>query len=91
MSVDVNEISLTVEQRQRLATLCKRMGKSPGELLDQLLQQYPMPVADVNGQDKPRTLYDAFAEDGSIGIVKDSPTDVSSNPKYMEGFGRSDH
>lgn len=89
MSTDLNDISLTAEQRHRLATLCQRTGKSPAELLDQLLQQYSWPRADVDIRDNPRTLYDAFAEDGSVGMIKDGPTDVSTNPKYMEGFGRS--
>jgi hypothetical protein len=89
MSTDL-DISLTAEQRKRLALLSERTGMPPGKLLDQLLQHASLPVPAANGQEKLRTLYDAFAEDGSIGLIKDGPTDKSTNPKYMKGFGRID-
>ena len=36
-----------------------------------------------------QSLYDAFKAAGVIGCVKGGPTDVATNPKYMEGYGRS--
>jgi predicted DNA-binding antitoxin AbrB/MazE fold protein len=33
------------------------------------------------------TLYDILSKDGWIGSLKDAPPDLSTNPKYMEGFG----
>ena len=35
------------------------------------------------------TLFDVLNEAGLIGCVKDAPEDLSTNPKYMEGFGKS--
>lgn len=35
----------------------------------------------------PRTLYDALNARGLIGCI-DGPPDLSTNPKYMEGFGQ---
>ena len=35
------------------------------------------------------TLFDAFDAAGLIGCVKDAPPDLSSNPKYLAGFGSS--
>jgi predicted DNA-binding antitoxin AbrB/MazE fold protein len=32
--------------------------------------------------------YDAAVRSGVIGCVDDAPHDLSTNPKYMEGFGR---
>jgi hypothetical protein len=87
MSIDINDIAFTTEQRWQLAKLSESTGKSPSELLDQMLAQYHLPAAAENGGG--RTLYDAFAEDGSIGMVKGGPSDMSTNPKYMEGFGGS--
>lgn len=40
-----------------------------------------------NGE-KPKTLFDAFNARGMIGSIKDAPADWSTNPKYMEGFGK---
>jgi predicted DNA-binding antitoxin AbrB/MazE fold protein len=36
------------------------------------------------------TLYESLERAGLIGCVKDAPADLSTNPKYMEGFGKSD-
>jgi len=91
MSADVNNFTLSVEQQLHLARISKSVGRSPSEVLDQLLQQFPLPTPIAHGVEKPRTLYDAFAEDGSIGMIEEGPADVSSNPKYMEDFGRSDY
>jgi hypothetical protein len=89
MSIDTNNFTLSAEQQLHLARISESVGKLPAEVLDQLLQQFPLPTAAANGSENPRTLYDAFAADGSIGMIKDGPTDVSTNPKYIEGFGRS--
>jgi predicted DNA-binding antitoxin AbrB/MazE fold protein len=35
------------------------------------------------------TLYESLDKAGLIGCVKDAPPDLSTNPKYMEGFGKS--
>lgn len=44
----------------------------------------PQPPADG----KVRTLYDALNDRGLVGFINDGPSDLSTNPKYMEGFGR---
>jgi metal-responsive CopG/Arc/MetJ family transcriptional regulator len=35
-----------------------------------------------------RSAYDVAMALGVIGCIKDGPEDLSTNPKYMEGFGR---
>jgi len=35
-----------------------------------------------------RTVYDALKARGLIGFMTDAPEDLSTNPKYMEGFGQ---
>jgi hypothetical protein len=91
MSVDFNNFSLTAEQLQQLVRLSVRTGKSPSQLVDQLLHQYSEPNTNTseNGGATSRTLYDAFAEDGSLGMIQDGPSDMSTNPDYMKGFGQS--
>jgi predicted DNA-binding antitoxin AbrB/MazE fold protein len=39
--------------------------------------------------DSAKTLFDVLDEVGLIGCISDTPPDLSSNPKYMEGFGTS--
>lgn len=53
------------------------------KLVQELTRPTPPPE---NG--KVRTLYDAFNERGLIGFMTDAPEDLSTNPKYMEGFGQ---
>ena len=36
-----------------------------------------------------KTLYDALNERGIIGSIADVPSDLSTNPKHMEGFGEN--
>jgi hypothetical protein len=33
------------------------------------------------------TLFDAFDKAGLIGCIKGAPSDLSTNPRHMEGFG----
>jgi predicted DNA-binding antitoxin AbrB/MazE fold protein len=40
--------------------------------------------------DAGQTLFDILSEGGWIGSIKDAPPDLSTNPKYMEGFGKSE-
>jgi hypothetical protein len=35
-----------------------------------------------------RSLFDALKDRGLIGFMHDGPTDLSTNPRHMEGFGR---
>jgi hypothetical protein len=35
-----------------------------------------------------RSLYDALNARGLVGFMSDAPTDLSINPKHMEGFGK---
>lgn len=36
---------------------------------------------------KPLSFYEAAKKLGVVGIVKDGPVDLSTNPRHMEGFG----
>lgn len=37
-----------------------------------------------------RTLFDALEQRGIIGSIDDAPSDLSTNPSHMEGFGTND-
>ncbi len=36
------------------------------------------------------TVHEALVATGLLGCVSDGPSDLSTNPKYMEGFGEHD-
>jgi hypothetical protein len=55
------------------------------QLLDELEQRQIVPT---NGSASVRTLFEAFQERGLIGSIKGAPGEWSSNPDYLEGFGK---
>jgi hypothetical protein len=95
MTIDPAQIELTPEQRKRLALLAEQAGKEWTDLVDQLLDAAPLALcqpAAVTHSDGDvlceKTLYDVLSERGMMGCF-DGPTDLSTNPKHMEGFGES--
>ena len=46
-------------------------------------------VEELRGKPYPggKTAYDIFKDAGVIGCVEGGPADMSTNPKYTEGFG----
>ena len=85
MSISVDNIVLTDEQKRYLATLAKQTGKPWDEVLKEALSSFRARVEAASGQDE--SFYDAATRLGLIGCVKGGPPDLSTNPKYMEGFG----
>jgi predicted transcriptional regulator len=86
MSVSPEQIALTAEQKQRLARLAEQTGRSWDELLADAIASLENGESTVVGTRE--SVYDAMVRLGLLGCVKDGPPDLSSNPKYMEGFGR---
>jgi hypothetical protein len=88
MSTSPDEIDLTAEQKQRLAEIADQTGKAWDEVLAEALEAYrsQRQTADVNGGE---SFYDAALRLGLIGCVAGGPPDLSTNPKYMDGFGES--
>jgi hypothetical protein len=87
MSLIPQHLDLTPEQITLLSELTLKTSKSPQEVVDDALRQYSADVAMSisNGS----SLYDRLARDGLIGSVDGLPTDLSTNPQHMEGFGGS--
>jgi predicted DNA-binding antitoxin AbrB/MazE fold protein len=48
-----------------------------------------VPESHAELSDAGPTLFELLDKAGLIGCVKDAPPDLSTNPKYMEGFGKS--
>jgi hypothetical protein len=43
-------------------------------------------------REKPtKSLYDLMMEAGAIGCISSGKGDLSTNPKYMEGYGQDNH
>lgn len=90
MSVNAETIELTLDQKRQIAEAAKRAGRPWQDVLADALRSYrPAPIgAEKESGGREKSFYDVLNEAGLIGIVEDAPPDLSTNPKYMEGFGR---
>jgi hypothetical protein len=91
MTSSPTHFPLTPKQLEKLHFLSAQTGKPETQILDDMLAgALPETEAepDRNSQQKVRTAYDAFSEAGLIGSFE-GLDDLSTNPKYMEGFGES--
>ena len=94
--MNAEQIELSLDQKRQIAETAERAGRPWPEVLSEALRSYrPAPVhengnsQDENGNSsRQRSFYQALKEAGMIGMIKDAPPDLSTNPKYMEGFGR---
>ena len=65
--------------------LDKARHLSPEER-QQLVRELSQPESHADGEQ--RSIYDALKARGLIGFMTDAPEDLSTNSKYMEGFGQ---
>ena len=91
MATNGKTIQLTDEQLQLLGELASHTGQSQEAVLSDALREYRTLHADKRENGSPaETVFDVLNRAGLIGCVKGGATDLSTNPKYMEGFGESD-
>ncbi len=63
-------------------------GMAPVDVVREALEEYVARRGNGNATDKGETLYDRAKRAGLVGCLNGAPSDLSTNPKYMEGFGR---
>jgi hypothetical protein len=88
MSISPNQIHLSADQQQLVAQLAAQTGKPWTEVLSEALRAYR--PSSANTGDESESFYDAANRLGLIGCLEGGPPDLSTNPKYMEGFGESE-
>ena len=88
MSTSPDQIALTAEQRARVARIADQTGRPWNEVLAEALSALELDIrtSPTNGE----SVYDAMVRLNLLGCVKGRPADLSTNPKYMEGFAESD-
>ncbi|MEX0937737.1 MAG: hypothetical protein WDZ59_07730 [Pirellulales bacterium] len=84
MVTDPKQIELSPEMKEAIALKAEQVGRPWDEVLWDAIRLSPpsRPVAREAGG----SFYEAMRD--LIGIVKDAPSDLSTNPNYLEGFGR---
>jgi len=82
----MSAIQLTNEQQETLRRLAAKTGRPPTEVLQSALASFEQHETKGNGA-PPETVHAAVVRLGLLGCVTDAPADLSTNPRYMEGFG----
>jgi antitoxin component of RelBE/YafQ-DinJ toxin-antitoxin module len=68
--------------RSRLSQIAKQRGETESELARGVLEKF------VETEKPAETCLDIAKRLGIVGMIKGGPADLSTNPKYLEGFGR---
>ena len=75
-------MKLTPEEKQKIELLAKRKGVSKKEAVmvavNELVVNYEIEI-------KPGSMLEKLQP--YIGVIKDGPSDISTNPKYLKGLG----
>ena len=80
----MERINVRIEGRvkQQLEAEARMRGVSPSAIVRQAIEEHL-------GQRRPtESCHDLAKRLGILGSAKDLPPDLSTNPNYMEGFGR---
>lgn len=75
-------VRLDVALRDRVRLRAESLGMAESEYVRETLDR------DTGKAFEGPSVYDLMKRSGSIGIAKGLPPDLSTNKKYMEGFGR---
>ena len=79
--MDRINVRVNARLKQQLEAEAREKGVSPSDIVRQALEEHLQ-------QRTPReSAYDLAKRAGLIGIFKGGPSDLSTNPKHMEGFG----
>jgi hypothetical protein len=82
MAADRLSIRLSPKLRRRLQRLSRRLQRKESELVREVLESF------CASDGREPTCYDLALRAGFIGSAKNTPADLSTNPKHMEGFGK---
>ena len=74
-------IRLSTDLRRRLKATARAHGAREADVIRAVLEQ--------RLDAEPTSAYERAKKAGIIGVLKDAPADLSTNPKYFEGFGES--
>ena len=80
----MERINVRVDERlkRELEAEAREKGVRPSDIVRQVLREH------VERRMPGQSCLDIARRIGIIGIYKDAPRDLSTNPEHMEGFGR---
>jgi|CXWL01.1.fsa_nt_gi hypothetical protein len=90
---DVPRLEIDADLERRITEHALSNGRSPAEVLRDAVHEYisaRMNLQNAGATNGDESVFDRLSRHGLIGCVKggkDTPRDLSTNPKYLEGFG----
>ena len=75
-------VRISPKLRQRLKHEAAAKRKRPSDVVRDALEQY------LNERTTAETCYDLAVRTGFLGVAKNAPADLSTNPRHFKGFGR---
>ena len=78
---------LDADLERRVEELARVSGMAPVDVIREALEQYEARRKNGTAPPDGETLYDRAQRADLIGCVKGAPAGLSTNSKYMEGFG----
>lgn len=83
-------LTLDSSQQAELLRLAAQTGKPWSLVLSEALASYRAQECSAQPQNgiSDESFFDAASKLGLIGCLEGGPTDLSTNPAHMEGFGR---
>jgi predicted metal-dependent peptidase len=73
--------------QQRISDFARRHGRSENDVMREAMEEYLDRHRSRSSSNGAKTPYEVAKERGLIGCLE-GPGDLSTNPKYFEGFGR---
>jgi len=83
MSSDRITVRVPQALTARLRNRSRANGTTESELVREALESY------LGHSGVERSAYDLAEEAGIIGSARNEPKDLSTNPRYLKGFGKS--
>jgi hypothetical protein len=87
MASHSQQIQLSDEQLRMLSEWASRTGKPVEEVLADALREYRPAESQSGGQVSGESLLARLTRSGLVGCLSGGPSDLSTNPAHMEGFG----
>jgi metal-responsive CopG/Arc/MetJ family transcriptional regulator len=85
--MDESRITIRIDNQlhEELAEAARSRGQTESEVVREAIRRAVKPRKAK--KEKVVSAYDLLKKSKLIGIIKGGPRDLSTNPKYMKGFG----
>ncbi|MBV8313693.1 MAG: hypothetical protein JOZ53_01920 [Planctomycetaceae bacterium] len=91
-NAETGPLRIDPEIQRRIESYAHAVGATPAEVIRKAFEEYQAAHQVMHaGEAAEETAFDILSRGGLIGCIKGAPgtpTDLSTNPRHMKGFGR---